>query len=141
MKKILLAIILLSGASQLKAQQLGTQLPYTFPKQADVYIKTQTAVKLDNPLIFKTGGTTTNQFLALKPKKVTVVKLNEQAFTSKMPVVKLDGRDNMPIAKLGGYDNMPIAFLNKASQDTLMTNEVQIVPVFKTPAELAPIKK
>ncbi len=141
MKKILLAIILLSGVAQLKAQQLSTQLPYIFPKQADAYIKTQTAVKFDNPLLFKTSSTTTNQLLASKPKKATVVKLDEQAFYSKMPVIKLDGRDNMPIAKLGGYDNMPIAFLNKASRDTLMTNEVQIVPVIKSPVELAPIKK
>jgi hypothetical protein len=124
MKKLLLLLIIIAGASQLKAQQ-STIKPFD-----QNLFKTP---KDQNLMQFKPGDSTlfknfsvipNHQLLALAPNKLTdnnVFLLN--------PAVNID---HMPIAKMNGYiDRMPIA---KVSGDIdKMPGSVVIVPKSVTP--------
>ena len=106
MKKLLLSLIVLAAASQLKAQQLDT-------KPSDPLFKSPKDLSLQQ---FKVGDSTLFKNFSNLPKVQQLAALpnlgdiNSDLFYSNMPVVKLGGNiDNMPVAKIGGnIDRMPV---------------------------------
>jgi len=113
MKKLLLLLIVIAGASQLKAQQ-STIKPldqnlFKTPKDESLM-----QFKLGDSTLFKNFSATPNkQLLALAPNKLTVNNLfllNPAANVDHMPIAKMNGNiDHMPIAKPNGnMEKMPV---------------------------------
>ena len=112
MKKILLSLIVIAGASQLKAQQ-ATIKPFDqnlFKAPKDLKLH---PFKLDDSALFKNYSAMPNQqLLALAPNKLTdnnLLLLNPATNIDHMPIAKMNGNiDRMPIAKVSGdIDKMP----------------------------------
>lgn len=112
MKKLLLLLIVIIGASQLKAQQ-NTIKPFDqdlfkTPKDQN-FMK----FKLGDSSLFKNFSTIPNeQLLALAPNKLgdkNLLLLNPSVNIDHMPIAKMNGNiDHMPIAKVSGsIDKMP----------------------------------
>jgi len=113
MKKLLLLLIVIAGASQLKAQQ-STIKPldqnlFKTPKNESLM-----QFKLGDSTLFKNFSATPNkQLLALAPNKLTdnnLFLLNPAANIDNMPIAKMNGNiDHMPIAKPNGnMEKMPV---------------------------------
>ena len=113
MKKILLLLIVIAGASQLRAQQSAVK---PFDKNLFKTPKDQ------NLLQFKSGDSTlfknfsvipNEQLLALAPNKLSdknLSLLNSAANIDHMPIAKVSGNiDHMPVAKPNGnMEKMPV---------------------------------
>jgi hypothetical protein len=134
MKKIVLACILLSGAYQLKAQQLQVKPADSLANNAiDRSVKLQTdSWKL---LIPPLKGTET---LALNTNKLNFPDLKTNNFRDNMSVVVLEGDSKMPVVKLDGNDNMPVKWISPVDQGILQQKTFQGTPAFKFPAMLSP---
>jgi hypothetical protein len=109
MKKLFLSLIILTGASQLKAQQLDVKPsdPLLFKSPKDLNLQ---QFKLGDSTLFKNFSTPpTMQQLAALPQ----INSNE-LFNGNMSVTKITSSiDHMPIAKVSGnIDHMPIAKVN-----------------------------
>ena len=114
MKKLLLLLIVIAGASQLKAQQ-ATIKPFDqnlFKTPKDQKLM---QFKLGDSTLFKNFSAIPNQqLLALVPNKLTdnnMFLLNPAANIDRMPIAKMNGNiDRMPIAKPNGnMEKMPVA--------------------------------
>jgi hypothetical protein len=135
MKKLFLSLIILTGASQLKAQQLDVKPsdPLLFKSPKDLNLQ---KFKSSDSTLFKNFSTLpTMQQLAALPKVNNNELLNRNMSVTKitsdidrMPIAKVSGNiDNMPIAKVNGnIDHMPIAKIN--SNTDKMSGETIIVP-------------
>ena len=115
MKKLLLLLIVIAVASQLKAQQSSIKpfdqnLFKTTPKDQSLM-----QFKLGDSTLFKNFSATPNkQLLALAPNKLTdnnLVLLNPAANIDRMPIAKMNRNiDHMLIAKPNGnMEKMPVA--------------------------------
>jgi hypothetical protein len=112
MKKILLCMLIIAGATELKAQQS------TLTPADSLLFKSQKNGQLDQ---FKLGDS--NLFKNLQPLDkagqlalIQGMKGNEiirEPFYSRMPVVKPGNVDRMPVAKLGTDPNMHYTMLIK----------------------------
>lgn len=107
MKKLLLSLIILTGASQLKAQQLNVKPsdPLLFKSPKDLSLE---QFKLGDSTLFKDFSNLPKaQQLAALPN---LGDINSNLFYSNMPVAKLSGNiDHMPIIKPeGNIDRMPV---------------------------------
>ena len=114
MKKILLLLIVIAGASQLKAQQSAIK-----PFDQNLF----RAPKDQNLMQFKPGDSVllknfsirpNEQLLALAPNKLqdnSMLLLNPAANIDHMPIAKVSGNiDRMSIAKpSGNMEKMPVA--------------------------------
>jgi hypothetical protein len=101
MKKILLLLLIVAGASRLKAQQHSNTIDsmlFKAPKNFNQF-------KLSDSSLFK-------NFNLPKQNQLTVLsssnKLNIEPFYSRMPVVKVSSNDKMPVARGANVDNMPV---------------------------------
>jgi hypothetical protein len=132
MKKLVLACILLSGAYQLKAQQLQVKPADSLANAIDRSIKLQTdSWKLLIPTLKE------NETLALNTNKLNYSDFKAEYFHENMPVVVLEGNSKMPVVKLDGYDNMLVKWIAPVNQDILQQKTLQ-PPAFKFPAMLSP---
>jgi len=114
MKKLLLLLIIIAVATQLKAQQSRVkpfdQNLFKAPKdQSLLQFKPGDSILLKNFPIIPDG-----QLLAVVPNKLKdndLFLLNPTANIDHMPIAKVNGNiDHMPIAKVrGNTDHMPIA--------------------------------
>jgi hypothetical protein len=114
MKKLLLLLIVIAGASQLKAQQSSIkpfdQNLFKTPKDQNLM-----QFKLTDSTLFKNFSAIPNQqLLALVPNKLTdnnLFLLNPAANIDRMPIAKMNGNiDHMPIVKPNGnMEKMPVA--------------------------------
>jgi hypothetical protein len=132
MKKLFLSLIILTGASQLKAQQLDAKPsdPLLFKSQKDL---SSQQFKLGDSTLFKNFSKLPGmQQLAALPQVNSNELFNGNMSVTKMissidhmPIAKVSGNiDNMPIAKVSGnIDHMPVAKLGG--------NMVQVVPLVK----------
>ena len=113
MKKLLLLLIVIAGAIQLKAQQVPIkpfdQNLFKAPKDQNLL-----QFKLADSTLFKNFSVIPNgQLLALAPNKLqdnNLVSLNPAANIDHMPIAKVGGNiDHMPIAKpRGNMEKMPV---------------------------------
>jgi len=114
MKKLLLLLIVIAVASQLKAQQSSIKpfdqnLFKTTPKDQSLM-----QFKLGDSTLFKNFSAIPNQqLLALVPNKLTdnnLFLLNPVANIDNMPIAKMNGNiDHMPIVKPNGnMEKMPV---------------------------------
>lgn len=101
MKKIVLACILLSGAYQLKAQQLQVKPADSLANAIDRSIKSQ----MDSWKLL-TSGLRANETLALNTNKLTFPDLKTNNFRDNMPLAVLEGNSKMPVVKLEGFSKM-----------------------------------
>lgn len=109
MKKLLIILLLIAGASQLKAQQLTSKLPASplLKTPADMSLQ---QFKLNDSSLFKlkdfSALTKTQQLADLaslsKPGK------NAELFYSRMPVAKVTSDDKMPTLTTENVDRMPV---------------------------------
>jgi len=114
MKKLLLLLIIIAVATQLKAQQSSVkpfdQNLFKTPKdQSLLQFKPGDSILLKNFPITPNG-----QFLAVVPNKLKdndLFLLNPTANIDHMPIAKVSGNiDHMPIAKVrGNMEKMPVA--------------------------------
>lgn len=114
MKKILLLLIIIAVATQLKAQQSSVkpfdQNLFKTPKdQSLLQFKPGDSILLKNFPIIPNG-----QFLTVVPNKLKdndLFLLNPTANIDHMPIAKVSGNiDHMPIAKVrGNMEKMPVA--------------------------------
>ena len=114
MKKLLLLLIIIAVATQLKAQQSSVkpfdQNLFKTPKdQSLLQFKPGDSILLKNFPIIPNG-----QFLAVVPNKLKdndLFLLNPTANIDHMPIAKVSGNiDHMPIAKVrGNMEKMPVA--------------------------------
>jgi hypothetical protein len=132
MKKLFLSLIILTGASQLKAQQLDVKpsdpLLFKLPKDLS-----SQQFKLSDSTLFKNFSALPGmQQLAALPKVNSNELFNGNMSVTKMissidhmPIAKVSGNiDNMPIAKVNGnIDHMPIAKVGG--------NMMEVVPLVK----------
>jgi hypothetical protein len=102
MKKLLLSLIIITTATQLKAQQLGIKPsdPFLFKSPKDLNLQ---QFKLGDSTLFKNFSTLPKgQLLAVVPNKLP-------DYSMKSPIA-IENIDHMPIAKMNGnIDHMPIA--------------------------------
>ncbi|SHN20769.1 hypothetical protein [Mucilaginibacter sp. OK098] len=134
MKKIVLACILLSGAYQLKAQQLQVKPADSLANAIKRSIKLQTdSWKLLTPTL---KG---NETLALNTSKLNYTDLKTNYFHENMPVAVLEGNSKMPVVKLDGYDNMPVKWISHVDQGIFQQKTLQGSPAFKSPVILSPV--
>ncbi|MDO3625675.1 hypothetical protein [Mucilaginibacter sp. BT774] len=112
MKKLLLILIVIAGATQLKAQQSATkpfdQNLFKTPKDQNLL-----QFKPDDSTLFKNFSTIPNkQLLALSPNKLSenLSLQNPSVNIDRMPIAKMNGNiDHMPIAKpSGNMEKMPV---------------------------------
>jgi hypothetical protein len=113
MKKILLLLIVIAAASQLKAQESTLksfdQNLFKTPKDQNLM-----RFKLGDSTLFKNFSAIPNQqLLALVPNKLTdnnMFLLNPTANIDRMPIAKISGNiDHMPVAKpSGNMEKMPV---------------------------------
>ena len=113
MKKLFLLLIVITGASQLRAQQLGNKPSDPFLLKTPQELKLQ-QFKLGDSTLFKGfSALPKGQQLAAMPNKL----LDNNLFAipgvgniDNMPILKVSGNvDRMPIAKMDGkIDRMPI---------------------------------
>jgi hypothetical protein len=92
MKKILFTVIILAGASQLKAQQKFNSIDsmlFKAPKNFNQF-------KLSDSSLFKNFAPKQNQLALLNSLNNNT---NGDIFYSRMPVAKLESNDNMAIIK------------------------------------------
>ncbi len=92
MKKILLLLVIVAGASQLKAQQHSNTIDsmlFKAPKNFNQF-------KLSDTSLFKNFNPKQNQLALLNTLRDNK---NTEVFYSRMPEVKLQGNDNMAIIK------------------------------------------
>jgi hypothetical protein len=101
MKKLVLACILLSGAYQLKAQQLQVKPADSLANAIDRSIKSQ----MDSWKLL-TSGLKANETLALNTNKLNFPDLKTNNFRDNMPVAVLEGNSKMPVVKLEGFSKM-----------------------------------
>ena len=132
MKKLLLLLIILTGAWQLKAQQLGIKPsdPLLFKSPKDLNLQ---QFRVSDSTVFKSFSTPPEiQQLAALPKVNNGELFNGNMAVTKitssidhMPIAKVSGKvDHMPIAKIGGNtDHMPVAKMGG--------NMVEVVPLIK----------
>jgi len=114
MKRVLLLLIIIAVATQLKAQQSSVkpfdQNLFKTPKdQSLLQFKPGDSILLKNFPIIPNG-----QFLAVVPNKLKdndLFLLNPTANIDHMPIAKVSGNiDHMPIAKVrGNMEKMPVA--------------------------------
>jgi hypothetical protein len=109
MKKLLILLLLIAGACQLKAQQLNQKLPVS------PLLKTPTDMglqqfKLNDSSLFKP-----KDFSALtKPEQLADLAAlnkpdkNSELFYSRMPVARLTGNDKIPTLATENVDRMPV---------------------------------
>jgi hypothetical protein len=113
MKKVLLLLIVIAAASQLKAQE-STLKPFDqnlfkVPKDQNLF-----KFKPGDSTLFKNFSTIPNeQLLALAPNKLmnnNLFLLNPAANIDHMPIAKVSGNiDHMPVAKPNGnMEKMPV---------------------------------
>jgi hypothetical protein len=133
MKKIVLACILLSGAYQLKAQQLQVKPADSLANAIDRSIKSQ----MDSWKLL-TSTLKANETLALNTNKLNYPDFKTSYFRENMPVAVLKGSSKMPIARLDGYDNMPVIRINPANRGLLQQKRLLALPTFKSPVILSP---
>lgn len=113
MKKLLLLLIVVAGASQLKAQQTTIK---PFDQNLFKAPKDQNLMKFKpgDSTLFKNFSTIPNgQLLALAPdrsKDSNLFLLNPSANIDHMPIAKVSGNiDRMPVAKpSGSMEKMPV---------------------------------
>lgn len=103
MKKILLIVALVAGASQLKAQALVKPMDSLLLKTPNFYKN----IRPDDTSLFK-------KYFVVPPIQnqapLAVLKpVTGQYFASRMPVLKVSSDDRMPIAKVSSNDRMPVA--------------------------------
>jgi hypothetical protein len=135
MKKLLLSLIILIGAWQLKAQQLAAKPsdPLLFKSPKDLNLE---QFKVSDSTLFKSFSTLPGkQQLAALPKVNNGELFNRNMSVTKitsnvdhMPIAKVSGNvDHMPIAKVNSnIDHMPIAKVN--SNTDKISGETTIVP-------------
>lgn len=133
MKKIVLACILLSGAYQLKAQQLQVKPADSLANAIARSIKSQ----IDSWKLL-TSTLKANETLASNTNKLNYPDLKTNNFRDNMPVAVLEGNSKMPIARLDGHDNMPILRINPVNRDVLQQKTLPALPTFKSPAIPSP---
>ncbi|MDB4921862.1 hypothetical protein [Mucilaginibacter sp.] len=133
MKKLVLACILLSGAYQLKAQQLQVKPADSLANAIDRSIKSQ----MDSWKLL-TSTLKANETLAINTNKLNYPDFKTSYFRENMPVAILEGSSKMPIAQLDGYDKMPVIRINPVYRDLLQQKTIQGLPTFKSPAILSP---
>ncbi|HEY8780071.1 MAG TPA: hypothetical protein VIM16_00505 [Mucilaginibacter sp.] len=104
MKKALLFFIIISGASQLKAQQLFELKP------ADSSSNNLFKIKPNKPFPLFQPQLNLNQNLGSAIAKNFISKVDH------MPVIALNGNSKMPVVKLGGYSKMPIKEIGSEDQ-------------------------
>jgi hypothetical protein len=114
MKKLLLLLIIVAGAAQLKAQAI-----------IKPFDKNLFEVKPIDSTLFKNFSTKPNsELLALKPEKLSdnnLFLLSPGANIDNMPIIKLSGNiDCMPILKVSGdIDRMPVKKIINVPSDKL----------------------
>jgi hypothetical protein len=100
MKKILLLLVIVAGASRVKAQQHPNSIDsmlFKAPKNLDQF-------QLRDSSLFKNFSPKLNQPLLLS----SLNKPNTEIFYSRMPVVKISPSEKMPIMHGANVDNMPV---------------------------------
>jgi hypothetical protein len=121
MKKLVLACILLSGAYQLKAQQLQVKPAGSLANAIDRSIKSQMDSWKLLPSTLKT-----NETLALNTNKLNYPDFKTSYFRENMPVAILEGNSKMPIVKLEGFSKMPVVPLI-SDNDLMMQKKKKLV--------------
>jgi hypothetical protein len=105
MKKILLLLIILAGASQVKAQQQFNVKPsdsLLFNSPKNFYgLRLHDSTQFKNFLVVPKS----DNLLALKSVSQPG---RSEIFYSRMPVVKVSPVEKMPVAKVGNVENMPV---------------------------------
>jgi len=117
MKKLILAVIFLGSAYQLKAQLVKANPADSILVSINNSIKAQ-----NNSWKQLTSGLRADQVLALYSDKTALQAPLSNRYTSdKMPIAVLQGNSKMPIAKFEGIDNMPVLGidLHKVRKDAL----------------------
>jgi hypothetical protein len=133
MKKLVLACILLSGAYQLKAQQLPVKPADSLANAIDRSIKSQT-----DSWKLLTSTLKANETLALNTNKLNYPDFKTSYFRENMPVAILEGNSRMPVARLDGYAKMPVIRIKPVNRDLLQQKTLPALPTFNSPAILSP---
>jgi hypothetical protein len=128
MKKLILAIILMGGAYQLKAQQLFNVKP---ADTALTNLQKSIQVQIDKQLNAGSG------FYNPKIDQVIAINSTKEIFYQKIPVAVLEGHDNMPVAKPQGASKMPVLLINPVDT-TVSVKPFKDPQFFYTPAKLYP---
>ena len=124
MKKIILLLTLITGFSQLKAQQFFQAKPadsITYDPYKLLKINPVKPLQLVQPN------------LNLHQLFNNNLAVNMSANIDHMPIAVLEGYSKMPVVKLGGYYTMPVKKIGSEEVFTGNQSFMHGLPTFKTP--------